>query len=82
MLQKRVVGRNGFGSTGEVKKIDVLRIREWLDKECLVILSNLGCSSAGEVLNCKYANFSLLFFFPEELNFNLRSYFLQLYSIQ
>ncbi|XP_042441828.1 probable amino-acid acetyltransferase NAGS1, chloroplastic [Zingiber officinale] len=52
VAKKRVVDGHDFGSTGEVKRIDVLRIREWLNKECLVILSNLGCSSAGEVLNC------------------------------
>lgn len=44
-----------YGSTGEVKKIDVARIRERLDQDSIVILSNLGYSSSGEVLNCKYA---------------------------
>jgi len=44
-----------YGSTGEVKKIDVDRIRERLDKDYIVILNNLGYSSSGEVLNCKYA---------------------------
>lgn len=44
-----------YVSTGEVKKIDVPRIRERLDQECIVMLSNLGYSSSGEVLNCKYA---------------------------
>lgn len=59
MLQRRgVVGGIDFGSTGEVKRIDVRRIQEWLDKECIVIVSNLGYSSAGEVLNCKYAKIS------------------------
>ena len=44
-----------YGATGEVKKIDVARIRERLDKDYIVILSNVGYSSSGEVLNCKYA---------------------------
>lgn len=44
-----------YGSTGLVKKVDVTRIRERLDANCIVILSNLGYSSSGEVLNCKYA---------------------------
>lgn len=43
-----------YGATGEVKKVDVSRIRERLDGGCVVILSNLGYSSTGEVLNCKY----------------------------
>ncbi|KAK3411935.1 probable amino-acid acetyltransferase NAGS1, chloroplastic [Eucalyptus grandis] len=41
-----------FGATGEVKKVDVSRIRERLDGGCIVVLSNLGYSSSGEVLNC------------------------------
>ncbi|KAJ8439717.1 hypothetical protein Cgig2_009541 [Carnegiea gigantea] len=41
-----------FGATGEVKKVDVARIRERLDAGCIVLLSNLGYSSSGEVLNC------------------------------
>lgn len=44
-----------YGATGEVKKVDVSRIRERLDGGCVVILSNVGYSSTGEVLNCKYA---------------------------
>lgn len=47
-------------STGEVKKIDVSRIRERLDQDCIVLLSNLGYSSSGEVLNCKYALWPLI----------------------
>lgn len=43
-----------YGATGEVKRVDVSRIRERLDANCIVILSNLGYSSSGEVLNCKY----------------------------
>ncbi|WOK93121.1 putative amino-acid acetyltransferase NAGS2, chloroplastic [Canna indica] len=50
--RRGVVDGIDFGSTGEVKKIDVPRIQEWLNKECIVIVSNLGYSSAGEVLNC------------------------------
>lgn len=44
-----------YGATGLVKRVDVSRIRERLDASCIVILSNLGYSSSGEVLNCKYA---------------------------
>ncbi|KAJ0810014.1 putative amino-acid N-acetyltransferase [Helianthus annuus] len=41
--------------TGEVKKVDVHLIREQLDNDSIVILSNLGYSSSEGVLNCKYA---------------------------
>ncbi|KAK9750336.1 hypothetical protein RND81_02G188700 [Saponaria officinalis] len=41
-----------YGATGEVKKVDVARIRERLDAGCIVLVSNLGYSSSGEVLNC------------------------------
>jgi amino-acid N-acetyltransferase len=55
-LQRRgVVDGVDFGATGEVKKVDVTRMRERLDGGCIVVLSNLGYSSSGEVLNCKYA---------------------------
>ncbi|KAL3526894.1 hypothetical protein ACH5RR_011550 [Cinchona calisaya] len=50
--RRGVVEGIDYGSTGEVKKIDVSRIRERLDQESIVILSNLGYSSSGEVLNC------------------------------
>ncbi|KAK6152800.1 hypothetical protein DH2020_012439 [Rehmannia glutinosa] len=50
--RRGVVEGIDYGSTGEVKKIDVSRIRERLDQECIVLLSNLGYSSSGEVLNC------------------------------
>lgn len=43
-----------YGATGEVKKIDVSRIREKLNKDSIVLLNNLGYSSSGAVLNCKY----------------------------
>ncbi|KAH7689875.1 amino-acid N-acetyltransferase protein [Dioscorea alata] len=50
--RRGVVKGIDFGETGEVKKIDVSRIRDQLDKDCIVIVSNLGYSSTGEVLNC------------------------------
>ncbi|KAK9165347.1 hypothetical protein Scep_000538 [Stephania cephalantha] len=53
--RRGVVEGVDYGSTGEVKKIDVSRIRERLDNNSIVILNNLGYSSTGEVLNCKYA---------------------------
>ncbi|XP_031272935.1 probable amino-acid acetyltransferase NAGS1, chloroplastic isoform X1 [Pistacia vera] len=50
--RRGVVDGVDYGATGEVKKVDVTRMRERLDGGCLVILSNLGYSSSGEVLNC------------------------------
>ncbi|XP_027913934.1 probable amino-acid acetyltransferase NAGS1, chloroplastic isoform X2 [Vigna unguiculata] len=50
--RRGVVSGIDFGSTGEVKKVDVSRMRERLDGGCVVILTNLGYSSSGEVLNC------------------------------
>lgn len=50
--RRGVVGGIDYASTGEVKKIDVPRIQERLDQECIVLLKNLGFSSSGEVLNC------------------------------
>ncbi|KAJ6808996.1 putative amino-acid acetyltransferase NAGS2, chloroplastic [Iris pallida] len=50
--RRGVVEGIDFGATGEVKKINVTHIRERLDKDCIVIVSNLGYSSSGEVLNC------------------------------
>ncbi|KAK3002505.1 hypothetical protein RJ639_021491 [Escallonia herrerae] len=50
--KRGVVEGIDYGATGEVKKIDVSRIRERLDQDSIVILSNLGYSSSGEVLNC------------------------------
>ncbi|CAM6013423.1 unnamed protein product [Sphagnum balticum] len=47
-----IVNGIDFGSTGEVKKIDVVRIKERLENNCIVMLSNLGYSGSGEVLNC------------------------------
>lgn len=54
--RRGVVDGIDYGLTGEVKKIDVPRIRERLVKDSIVIVSNLGYSSTGEVLNCKYAS--------------------------
>ncbi|GAB4849106.1 Probable amino-acid acetyltransferase nags1, chloroplastic, variant 2 [Ancistrocladus abbreviatus] len=50
--RRGVVKGIDFGATGEVKKVDVTRIRERLDAGCIVMMSNLGYSSSGEVLNC------------------------------
>ncbi|KAI3953309.1 hypothetical protein MKX01_042304 [Papaver californicum] len=50
--KRGVVEGIDYGATGEVKKVDVSRMRERLDGDCIVILSNLGYSSSGEVLNC------------------------------
>ncbi|CAJ1929256.1 unnamed protein product [Sphenostylis stenocarpa] len=50
--RRGVINGIDFGSTGEVKKVDVARMRERLDGGCVVILTNLGYSSSGEVLNC------------------------------
>lgn len=50
--RRGVVEGIDYGATGDVKKVDVSRIRERLDGGCIVILSNLGYSSSGEVLNC------------------------------
>lgn len=54
-----MVGGLDFGYTGEVKNVDVERIKDRLDSGCVVLLSNLGFTPTGEVLNCKY-NFPLL----------------------
>ncbi|ONK76848.1 uncharacterized protein A4U43_C02F450 [Asparagus officinalis] len=50
--RRGVVEGIDFGATGEVKKINVVHIRERLDNDSIVIVSNLGYSSSGEVLNC------------------------------
>lgn len=50
--RRGVVDGVDFGATGEVKRLDIFRIKTRLDDNCIVILSNLGYSSAGEVLNC------------------------------
>ncbi|KAG2408524.1 amino-acid acetyltransferase [Vigna angularis] len=61
--RRGVVKGVDFGSTGEVKKVDVSRMRERLDGNCIVILSNLGYSSSGEVLDCKKPQYFMLFIF-------------------
>lgn len=56
LSQRRgVVDGIDYASTGEVKKIDVSRIRQRLDQDSIVLISDIGYSSSGEVLNCKYA---------------------------
>lgn len=50
--RRGVVGGIDYMATGEVKRIDVSRIRERLEANCIVIVSNLGYSSSGQVLNC------------------------------
>ncbi|KAG5623804.1 hypothetical protein H5410_009022 [Solanum commersonii] len=50
--KRGVVEGIDYASTGEVKKVDVSRIHERLDQDSIVLLSNLGYSSSGEVLNC------------------------------
>jgi amino-acid N-acetyltransferase len=64
LWQRRgVVGGIDYGFTGEVKKIDVSRIKERLDSDSIVVVSNMGYSSSGEVLNCKYVVFPILYSF-------------------
>ncbi|XP_062187435.1 probable amino-acid acetyltransferase NAGS2, chloroplastic [Phragmites australis] len=50
--RRGVVNGIDYGFTGEVKKIDVSRIRERLESDSIVVVSNMGYSSSGEVLNC------------------------------
>uniref|UniRef100_A0A0D9X0X1 amino-acid N-acetyltransferase n=1 Tax=Leersia perrieri TaxID=77586 RepID=A0A0D9X0X1_9ORYZ len=50
--RRGVVNGIDYGFTGEVKKIDISRIKERLDSESIVVVSNMGYSSSGEVLNC------------------------------
>ncbi|KAL3701167.1 hypothetical protein R1sor_019189 [Riccia sorocarpa] len=50
--RRGVVNGVDFGATGEVKRIDIQRIKQDLDKNSIVLVSNLGYSSTGEVLNC------------------------------
>ncbi|KAJ3709254.1 hypothetical protein LUZ61_012959 [Rhynchospora tenuis] len=50
--RRGVVEGVDFGATGLVKKINVESIRERLERDCIVIVSNLGYSSSGEILNC------------------------------
>lgn len=48
--------------TGEVKTIDVSQIRERLDSDSIVVVSNIGYSTSGEMLNCKYASLIIIFY--------------------
>ncbi|KAJ3693172.1 hypothetical protein LUZ60_008652 [Juncus effusus] len=50
--RRGVVEGIDYGATGLVKKINVESIKERLEKDCIVIVSNLGYSSSGEILNC------------------------------
>ncbi|CAH9142451.1 unnamed protein product [Cuscuta epithymum] len=50
--RRGVVEGIDYESTGEVKKIDVSRVRERLDQNSIVLISNVGYSSSGQVLNC------------------------------
>ncbi|PQQ09028.1 putative amino-acid acetyltransferase NAGS1 chloroplastic [Prunus yedoensis var. nudiflora] len=51
--RRGVVAGVDYGETGEVKKVDVRRIRERLDGgDCIVLLRNIGYSSSGESLDC------------------------------
>ncbi|KAF3792175.1 putative amino-acid acetyltransferase [Nymphaea thermarum] len=50
--RRGVVDGIDYGATGEVKKIDISQIQERLEADCIVVVSNLGYSSSGEVLNC------------------------------
>ncbi|XP_047069500.1 probable amino-acid acetyltransferase NAGS2, chloroplastic [Lolium rigidum] len=50
--RRGVVNGIDYGFTGEVKKIDVSRIKERLASDSIVVVSNMGYSSSGEVLNC------------------------------
>lgn len=48
--------------TGEVKTIDVSQIRERLDSDSIVVVSNIGYSTSGVMLNCKYASLIIIFY--------------------
>eukprot|EP00898_Chlorokybus_atmophyticus_P002772 jgi/Chlat1/3496/Chrsp23S03683 len=50
--RRGVIDGVDFHYTGEVKRVDASRLRERIDSGAIVMLSNLGYSSAGEVLNC------------------------------
>ncbi|KAL5648069.1 hypothetical protein ACJX0J_042424, partial [Zea mays] len=50
--RRGVVNGIDYRFTGEVTKIDVSRIRERLDSDSIVVISNMGFSSSGDVLNC------------------------------
>lgn len=50
--RRGVVDGVDYGYTGEVRFVDRKALRQQLDCENLVLLSNLGYSTAGELLNC------------------------------
>ncbi|KAK9733395.1 hypothetical protein RND81_04G065400 [Saponaria officinalis] len=50
--RRGVVKDIAHGATGDVKKVDVAQVRERLGAGSIVLVSNLGYSSSGEVLNC------------------------------
>ncbi|XP_078164477.1 putative amino-acid acetyltransferase NAGS1, chloroplastic [Carex rostrata] len=50
--RRGVVEGVDFGATGLVKKINVESIKERLERDCIVVVSNLGYASSGEILNC------------------------------
>jgi amino-acid N-acetyltransferase len=50
--RRGVVGGVDFGDTGEVRHIDADALNARLDSGDVALLSNLGYSAAGEVLNC------------------------------
>lgn len=83
MQRRGVVGGIDYGSTGEVKRIDASSIKERLNSD-IVIVSNMGYSSAGEVLNCKYVDHRLLSHrYVSQLNFHdVQSGFSVIYLLQ
>mmetsp|Transcript_30301 Transcript_30301/g.57117 ORF Transcript_30301/g.57117 Transcript_30301/m.57117 type:complete len:477 (-) Transcript_30301:1020-2450(-) len=50
--RRGVVDGIDFGETGEVRYVDAQAIQDQLNLNNVVVLSNLGYSAAGEVLNC------------------------------
>ncbi|XP_047311800.1 probable amino-acid acetyltransferase NAGS2, chloroplastic [Impatiens glandulifera] len=50
--RRGVVDGIDHGATGEVKKIDVIKILKELDKGQIVMLNNFGYSTSSEALNC------------------------------
>jgi amino-acid N-acetyltransferase len=40
-----------YGFTGEVRRIDDMAIRQWLDQDAIVLLSPMGYSPTGEIFN-------------------------------
>lgn len=50
--RKGVVGGVDLGCTGMVRSIEVASVNRQLDAGYMVLLSNLGYSASGEVLNC------------------------------